>query len=247
MVALVALIAGCWRNAPEPEAAEPSNAQPPYELHVTAQQWICEITYPNGTTNDELHVPLGRTVRLVLASKDVDHDVEIDSANIDVRVEPGRTATVELHFSRPGRSSWKCPVDVAPGRPEASAIHPIFIDRPDAFARYLARFAEPTPTTLADRIALGRTLFQRKGCLACHSIDGSRRVGPSLAGMWGSAITLADGTQHTIDEAVIRNALRTPPAWAPVGYPPVMPSYAGQLTEVETDALVQAIRSLHAP
>lgn len=248
VVPILVLLAGCWRNAPEP-AVETAPSKPPLELHVTAWKWACQIAYPGGMTDSDLHVPAGRTVRLFLTSRDIDHEVELAAAGVDVHAVPGRTATVELRFPRPGRLAWKCPVDTPPGgQPLGFASSQVFVDPPDAFETYIHRFdAELHPKTLADRIALGAKLYERKGCNACHTIDGTPRIGPSLKGMFGSTITLANGAQRTIDEAAIRDALRAPVTFARPGYPPVMPSFDGQLTPVQADALVDYIRSLSAP
>lgn len=251
-LALILLLAACWRNAPEPEpigAAEaPAAEASPLELRVTVWRWACAITYPDGVTDSVLHVPAGRTVKMTVSTKDIDHDVEIESAKVDVHVEPGRTAMIGLRIDHPGQLAWKCPVDVPPGQAASDASHVLYVDSPAAFAQYLAPFeADLHPRTLADRIALGRKLYEQKGCVACHTIDGSPRVGPSLHGMFGSQITLANGTQRTIDEAAIGEALRTPNAFVRPGYPPVMPSYDGQLTPVQLDALVQFMRSIGGP
>ena len=245
--ALISLVAGCWRNAPEPAPTGTTEA-PPLALRVTARRWTCDIEYPDGAIDNVLHVPAGRPVRMVVHSKDIEHELVIASASIDVRVEPGHDATVELRFERPGQLAWQCPVDVPPGQPASAASHALFVDSPDAFAHYLAPFeADLHPKTLADRIALGRKLYEKMGCNACHTIDGSPRVGPSLRGMFGGQITLADGTQRTIDEAAIRDALRTPMAFVRPPYPPVMPSYAGMITPVQLDALVQFVHSIGGP
>ena len=242
--ALISLVAACWRNAPEPAPAGTAEA-PPLELRVTARRWTCDIEYPDGAIDNVLHVPAGRAVRMVVHTKDLAHELVIPSSNIDVRVEPGRDTTVELRAERPGQLAWQCPVDVPPGQPASAASHPLVVDSPDAFAQYLAPFeADLHPRTLADRIALGRKLYEKMGCSACHTIDGTPRVGPSLRGMFGSQITLANGTQRTIDEAAIRDALHTPNAFVRPPYPPVMPSYAGMFTPVQLDALVQFVHSI---
>lgn len=241
---LISLLAACWRNAPETAPAGVAEA-PPLEVHVTAERWACEIVYPDGADDAVLHVPAGRSVRMIVHTKDIEHEVVIASANVDVHVEPGRDATVELRVERPGQLAWQCPVDVPPGQPASFTTHPLFVDSPDAFAHYLAPLvADLHPRTLADRIALGHKLYDQLGCSACHTIDGTPRIGPTFQKMFGSQITLADGTQRTIDEAAIRDALRTPSAFVRPAYPPSMPSYDGMLKPVQIDALVQYVRSL---
>lgn len=90
----------------------------------------------------------------------------------------------------------------------------------------------------------GAALFERKGCVACHSTDGSAKVGPSLLHDFGSTVTLADGSTVAMDEAYIRESLRTPRAKARPGFPDVMPSFDGVLSDGEIDALVAYVASL---
>lgn len=92
--------------------------------------------------------------------------------------------------------------------------------------------------------AKGAALFERKGCAGCHSVDGSPKVGPSLAHDFGSMVALADGSTIEMNEAYIRESLHTPRAKARPGFPDVMPSFDGVLAEHETDALVAYIASL---
>ena len=91
---------------------------------------------------------------------------------------------------------------------------------------------------------LGARLYDTKGCVACHSIDASPRVGPSFKGSWGSSIVLDDRVTIVFDEAYVRESLAHPQAQARGGYPPSMPSFDGLLTERETNALIAYLRTL---
>lgn len=102
----------------------------------------------------------------------------------------------------------------------------------------------PPPAVTRDPVQLGAQLFDKKGCTACHTIDGSARVGPSFKGAWGSDVVLADGITLRFDAQYVRESLAHPQAKARPGYPPSMPSYDGMLSEKEIDALVAFIESL---
>jgi cytochrome c553 len=104
-------------------------------------------------------------------------------------------------------------------------------------------FAPETPAAKTPE-ALGASLFERKGCAGCHSVDGSSRVGPSLHRDFGSMVALADGSTVEMNETYIRESLHTPRAKARPGFPDVMPSFDGVLSERETAALVAYIASL---
>lgn len=90
----------------------------------------------------------------------------------------------------------------------------------------------------------GAQLFQDKGCIACHSLDGSFRIGPSLRGDWGATITLDDGATVVVDEAYVRESIRDPLAKRRAGFVPVMPVFGDRISTDELDALVAFIRSL---
>ena len=90
----------------------------------------------------------------------------------------------------------------------------------------------------------GKELYEKKGCVVCHSIDGSARVGPTFLHDYGSTITLADGITVRVDEAYIRESLLRPQAHARPGYPPSMPTYEGLLKEREINALIAFLKSL---
>jgi cytochrome c oxidase subunit 2 len=218
------------------------------ELHVTVDRWICTITYPNGEVSTELHVPVGRPVRLVLRSLDVDHEVEVGDPTIQQVVKPGAYAQLAFGVSREGTFAWKCPIAVPPGHAPESASRPFVAEAAGAYRGFETGLHEAThPTTPAGWIALGKSLYETKGCIACHSVDGTSRVGPSWLGIWGTTVTLADGSQRKADAAYVEESILKPTAFARPGYPPSMPSYEGQLRPDEIKALVAYIESLARP
>lgn len=94
-------------------------------------------------------------------------------------------------------------------------------------------------------VARGEELFGSQGCMACHSIDGANRIGVSMKGLWGTEVTLVDGTTHVVDREYIRGALAEPSRYVQAGYPAgAMPSYRGQLSSEQMDDLVAYIASL---
>lgn len=102
----------------------------------------------------------------------------------------------------------------------------------------------PATTEQADpRVERGRELYRAQGCIGCHSVDGSRNVGPTLQGLYGRTVTLVDGSQITADEAYIREAIVEPRATVVQGYPPAMPAFPN-LSDEDMDALIAFIRSL---
>jgi cytochrome c553 len=102
----------------------------------------------------------------------------------------------------------------------------------------------PVAPRKLDGVALGKRLFETKGCIGCHTTDGTPRVGPTLAHDFGTRVALADGSSIVVDEAYIRESLLSPQAKARSGYPPSMPSFAGLLDDRQIRSLTDYIASL---
>jgi cytochrome c2 len=111
--------------------------------------------------------------------------------------------------------------------------------------------AVPAPVVLQpssrDPVALGHRLYETKGCIQCHTIDGSPKIGPSFKGSWGTDVALAGGVTLRFDAAYVRESLAHPQSQARPGYPPSMPSFDGLLREREIDALIAFLESLRQP
>jgi len=90
----------------------------------------------------------------------------------------------------------------------------------------------------------GAKLYKSRACYTCHSIDGSGNEGPTLKGIFGHEVTLADGSVITVNENYIRESVLDPQAKIVIGYKPVMPTYQGRLRDREIDALIAYIKSL---
>ncbi|MEM6472151.1 MAG: c-type cytochrome [Planctomycetota bacterium] len=95
-----------------------------------------------------------------------------------------------------------------------------------------------------DPVTYGQKLYERRGCKSCHSLDGSKMVGPSYQGAYGTVRQFASGESAKIDENYIRESILYPKAKIAAGYQPVMPSYKGQLSDDDIYSLVEFIKSL---
>ena len=186
VVAIAGLHAGCWRNAPMPAPTRPAPsivATPPpsYAIRVIATRGKCVVVYPDGADSDALELPAGRPVRLLVTSPESGLHVEIASAHVRVYVDRGRTTAIDLHFTRPGRYYWRCPVEDPRGLPSSLMTQPFYVESPETFEYDLHAFEDKAhPQTLADRIALGRTMFERAECSICHPLAHKTSVGPPL-------------------------------------------------------------------
>jgi cytochrome c oxidase subunit 2 len=106
-------------------------------------------------------------------------------------------------------------------------------------------YVDPPVADAAVPLAVqGAEVFKAKGCIACHTVDGTPRVGPSLFHDYGTEVALADGTAVTMDAAYIRESILAPQAKARPGYPPAMPTFEHLISDHEIAAVTAYIRSL---
>jgi cytochrome c oxidase subunit 2 len=122
---------------------------------------------------------------------------------------------------------------------------PVFVVEPAAFEAWLQgqglEAVAPSEMTPAQR---GGQLAEERGCLSCHSVDGSEQVGPTWLDLFGSERQLEDGTTVVADEEYIRTSTLEPQSQLVAGYPNVMPAAYSSLSEEELQSLVEYMRSL---
>jgi len=112
----------------------------------------------------------------------------------------------------------------------------------------IPRDGEPFVDDSADAqvtVERGAQLYEAKGCIACHTVDGTPRVGPTFLHDYGTTIALADGTTVAMDDAYIRASILHPQAQARPGYPPAMPTYGKQISErdiADVSAFIASLR-----
>ena len=95
-------------------------------------------------------------------------------------------------------------------------------------------------------LSAGTTLFQERGCVGCHRLDATG-VGPTLHGLFGSPVQYPGSGTGIVDESYLREAILNPSATVAMGFSPMMPTFAGQLTEEELQALIVYVTSLSVP
>jgi cytochrome c2 len=103
--------------------------------------------------------------------------------------------------------------------------------------------AAPAPAQLT-MVDQGKKLFAVKGCVSCHSVDGEQKIGPSIKGAFGQQVQFTNGTMAVRDENYLHESIVKPNAKVVQGYQAVMPTYQGQLTELEINSIIAYIKSL---
>ena len=211
------------------------------EVQVTGQKWNWSFTYPNGVTSGELHVPVNEPVRLVMRSEDVIHSMYIPAFRVKMDVVPGRYTT--LWFTATDVGEFRALCAEYCGTQHSGMMAKVVVQEASAYARWLADAGDPFKgKTVAE---VGSDLFSgRGGCIVCHSVDGSKKIGPSLKGVFGSTRQFLDGTSVTADENYLRESIMIPTAKVVAGFAPVMPTFQGKFSDKELTALITYIKTL---
>jgi len=212
----------------------PANA---LQIFVVGKQWMWKAQHPGGQREiNELHVPVGEPVRLVLASEDVIHSFFIPALRIKQDVVPSRFETMWFRADKVGRYHLFCAEYC--GTDHARMGGWVTVMNPRDFGNWLQE--QGGEETLA---AQGEQLFHRYGCSGCHEPGGTVRA-PRLEGVFGSPVPLSDGSVVVADDRYVRDSIMNPKAQVAAGYAPVMPTFAGQVSEDDLAKLVAYIESI---
>jgi len=210
------------------------------DIYVIGKQWMWKIQQPNGHREiNELHVPVGRDVKLVLASEDVIHDFFVPAFRVKMDVVPGHYNTMWFRPTKAGRYQFFCSQYC--GTNHAVMGGWVTVMEPSDYAAWLSGSTGED----ANPVVAGEKLFTEKACSTCHLSNGTGRA-PSLNGVYGGTVRLADGSSVIADEAYIRESILVSNAKIVAGYQPLMPSFQGQLTEEEILSLTAYIKSLQS-
>ena len=216
------------------------NSEPPkgaMEIFVTGKQWMWKVEHPEGQREiNELHVPLGRPVKLTMTSEDVIHDFFVPAFRVKKDVLPGRYTSLWFQATKVGTFHLFCAQYC--GAFHAGMIGSIIVQQPDEYERWLAGGVPGESMEQA-----GAKVFQASGCPTCHLADGTG-LGPSLLGVAGNPVKLKTGETITADDAYIRESILLPKAKIVLGYTPIMPSFQGQMTEEQLNNVVAYLRAL---
>ena len=214
-------------------ARAPDNAM---EMHVVGKQWMWKIQHPEGRREiNELHVPVGRPVRLVMTSEDVIHSFFIPAFRIKMDVLPGRYTTAWFEATKAGEYHLFCAEYC--GNEHSRMVGKVVVMEAPAYERWISG---ETGESLA---VLGERLFSEMRCDTCHRADGGGR-GPSLEDVFGHQVLLESGETVLADESYIRESVLNPRAKVVSGFLPLMPTFQGQLEEEQLLQIIAYLRTL---
>jgi len=207
------------------------------EVYVVGKQWMWKLQHEEGAREiNELHVPVGRDVKLIMTSQDVIHSFYIPAFRIKQDVLPGRYSTAWFRATRPGVYHLFCSQYC--GTMHSGMIGQVVVMEPAQYQAWLS--GGGTTGSLAGS---GESLFQQLGCPTCHRSDTQGR-GPILDGIFGKPVQLEDGRIVIADENYIRESILSPGAKVVSGFKPIMPVFQGLVGEEQLNALVAYIKSL---
>lgn len=207
------------------------------EISVVGKQWMWKIQHPEGNREiDELHVPLGRNIKLTLASQDVIHSFFLPAFRIKQDVVPGRYSTLWFKADKPGTFHLFCSEYC--GTHHSAMVGSVIVMQPDAYQRWLMQGA-PGPTMAQE----GEKLFREYGCSGCH-IGSTIIHAPPLNGIYGRPVPLQTGQFVVADDSYIRDSILLPAKDIVAGYTNDMPSFQGRLSEDDLLELVAYIKSI---
>jgi cytochrome c oxidase subunit 2 len=209
-------------------------------VSVVAKRWMWKLQQPTGQREiNELHVPVGRAVKLVITSEDVIHSFFVPAFRIKKDAVPGRYNTTWFRATKVGTYHLFCAEYC--GTEHSKMIGRVVVMEPEDYQTWLAGGPPPESPVVA-----GEKLFTELNCVTCHRPDHAGR-GPVLQGMFGRPVKLASGDTVVADEAYVRESIVNPAAKVVAGYQPVMPTFQGQVSEEQLISLVAYIQSLQVP
>ncbi len=206
------------------------------EVYTVAKQWMWKFEHIQGQREiNELHVPVGRDVKLIMTSQDVIHSFYVPAFRIKQDVLPGRYTTMWFHATKPGTYHVFCAEYC--GTQHSGMIGSVIVMEARDYEAWMSGGgSQPLAVT-------GQQLFAQLGCVTCHRSDTQGR-GPNLAGVFGKPVLLEDGRTVMADENYVRESILDPGAKIVKGFKPVMPTFQGQLSDEQLTALVAYVKSL---
>jgi cytochrome c oxidase subunit 2 len=206
------------------------------EIYVVAKQWMWKLEHAEGQREiNELHVPLGRDVKLIMTSQDVIHSFYIPAFRIKQDVLPGRYTVAWFRATKPGTYHLFCAEYC--GTQHSGMIGSIVVLPPAQYEAWM------TGGSTGPLSATGEKVFAELGCVTCHRSDAQGR-GPSLQGLFDTPVKLEDGRTVIADENYLRESILDPGAKIVSGFKPVMPTFQGLVSEEQLNALVAYVKSL---
>ncbi len=208
------------------------------DVYTVAKQWMWKFQHVEGQREiNELHVPVGRDIRVIMTSQDVIHSFYVPAFRIKQDVLPGRYTIAWFHATKPGTYHLFCAEYC--GTNHSGMVGDVVVMEPAQYQSWLSG-----GVAMGSLAQTGQGLFQSLGCSTCHRMDTQGR-GPNLIGVFGKPVLLEDGRTVIADENYVRESILSPAAKVVSGFKPIMPTFQGIVSEEQVNALVAYIKSLN--
>jgi cytochrome c oxidase subunit 2 len=210
------------------------------QIYAVGKQWMWKFQHTGGQREiNELHVPVGRPIKVLVTSEDVLHDLYFPSFRTKIDAIPGRYQPLWFEATKPGRYHIFCAEYC--GTKHSGMIGTVIVMEPQQYQDWLA--GGSSEGTMAER---GAKLFNDLACNTCH-LDSGQGRGPSLKDIVGTTVELAGGQTAIVDEAYLRESILNSQAKIVKGFAPLMPTFQGLVSEEGLAALIEHIKSLSPP
>ena len=207
------------------------------EIYATGKRWMWRFQHLDGHREiNQLHVPVGRPVKVTFTSEDVLHDLYVPAFRVKADAIPGRYSSIWFTPTKTGEYHLFCAEYC--GTRHSGMIGKVYVMEPDDYQQWLAGGG-----LTGSLSARGEQLFQQLACNTCHLGDGTGR-GPALAGVFGAPVKLENGQSVLADESYLRESILTPQMKIVAGYQPLMPTFQGLVNEEGLMSLIEYVKSL---
>lgn len=214
------------------------------EIFVIGKQWMWHFQHPDGTReNNELHVPVGRPVKLTMISQDVIHAMYLPEMRAQYHVVPGRYTELQFTPTKPGKYKILCGMHC--GTQHSEMVGQLIVLNDREWAQWLEKDGNRFKDTPLNMVEAGAQIWQDKACFNCHTgVDNPRA--PTLVGLMGKTRKMTDGSTVVADRDYVRESIMMPHNRTTAGYKQTMPIYGGHLTEIQVLQLAEYIKTLTA-
>ena len=218
------------------------------EVTVYARMWNFSYEYENGKRTDTLYLPKDKPVKLNLKAMDVVHSLYIPAFRVKQDMVPNKENNF-MWFEPQRIGMYEIYCAEYCGMQHSYMYSYVKVMEDTAFQSFIADTTLVAASAGIDAPgATGKRIMQNIGCFACHTLDGTKLVGPSFKGIWGEEQTVVTGKETRkvkVDEEYIKQSIYDPNADVVEGYMKgLMVSYQGQLSEDDIANIIEYLKTV---
>jgi cytochrome c oxidase subunit 2 len=217
------------------------------EITVYGRMWNFNFLYENGTRTDTLYLPVNKPVKLNLVAMDVIHSLYIPAFRVKQDMVPGKENNF-MWFEPQKVGTYELYCAEYCGLQHSYMYTNVKVMEDSTFTSWMTDTTKVASADVVSPTATGRRIMQSIGCFACHTLDGTKLVGPSFKGIWGEEQTVVTGRetrQVVVDEEYVRKSIYDPGADVVQGFQKgLMLSYEGQLSDEEVANIIEFLKTV---